>query len=175
MSGACLRLRLGAKELVRCEACAKTCQGRISPLGASAQRRKSRYETHWDPGCGSRPTDMQPSLRAQQGTGVRGAGVAFRSGRGVYVGGGKRCQTPRCHAGGTSLPMQLIREDVSEEVAFALGLKVGLGQRAGKRARRREPGNLGMDGSSLAVGGELAAPLFLIVEGPESLPLAFEL
>lgn len=71
--------------------------------------------------------------------------------------------------------MQLIREDVSEEVAFALGLKVGLGQRAGKRARRREPGNLGMDGSSLAVGGELAAPLFLIVEGPESLPLAFEL
>lgn len=121
------------------------------------------------------PRTCSPPCAHSRAQGCRVRGTAFRSGRGVYVGGGKRCQTPRCHAGGTSLPMQLIREDVSEEVAFAQGLKVGLGQRAGKRARRREPGNLGMDGSSLAVGGELAAPLFLIVEGPESLPLAFEL
>lgn len=73
--------------------------------------------------------------------------------------------------------MQLIREDVSEEATFALGLKVGLGQRAGKRAPRREPGNLGMVVSSLAAGGALAAPSSLLVEGLESFclwPLYFK-
>lgn len=65
--------------------------------------------------------------------------------------------------------MQLIREDVSEEVAFALGLKVRLGQRAGD-------GNLGMVGEQFGCGRRAGhACLFLIVEGLESSPLAFVL
>lgn len=112
------------------------------PSGASACQRKKRYLT-----TGTRAIEVIPStyglVRTARGQRCRVWPLPSKPADRCACGGYKRCQTARCHAGGTPLPMQLIREDVSKEVAFALGLKVRLGQRAGHRARRQEPGNAG--------------------------------